>query len=118
SLFAPEIITIHRTYRAPPCAPDPTSRTGSVHEIQDDFPLLALACAMPGIQARLFGDEPTWIRTCADIPTEAAVAGTRPSPSYRPHRLCSNPQDDRHHGQHGRQVSRVIGHDGPYPVGA
>ncbi|CAM9089967.1 unnamed protein product [Ectocarpus sp. 12 AP-2014] len=47
---------------------------------------------MLGIQARLFGDGPTWIRSCADIPTEATVAGTRPSPSYRPHRLCSNPQ--------------------------
>ncbi|CAN0447065.1 unnamed protein product, partial [Ectocarpus sp. 8 AP-2014] len=31
---------------------------------------------MPGIQARPFGDGPTWIRSCDDIPAEATLAGT------------------------------------------
>ncbi|CAM9356562.1 unnamed protein product [Ectocarpus sp. 4 AP-2014] len=38
--------------------------------------LAFLACAMPGIQARPFGDGPTWIRSCDDIPAEATLAGT------------------------------------------
>ncbi|CAM9662494.1 unnamed protein product [Ectocarpus sp. 6 AP-2014] len=31
---------------------------------------------MPGTQARPFGDGPTWIRSCDDIPVEATLAGT------------------------------------------
>ncbi|CAM9661399.1 unnamed protein product [Ectocarpus sp. 6 AP-2014] len=38
--------------------------------------LAFLAYAIPGIQARPFGDGPTWIRSCDDIPAEATLAGT------------------------------------------
>lgn len=38
--------------------------------------LAFIACAMPGAQARPFGDGPTWVRSCDDIPAEAILAGT------------------------------------------